>query len=694
VPALADDQRIAIKSGDLFFLCGPGGDVPPERDHALGLFYHDCRFLNGYTLTIAGEKPKPLANEASEVTVTLRLCNPQLRIGAQTLLKNSFEIQWSRVVNGERLALFDTISLHSLTNDPIRFILALSFRAQFEDIFAVRGFAQTKRGRLHLPAWKNGDLCFFYRGADRIDREVIVQLSPLPNQRDDASASYEIALAPSSERQLKVCVFVSESPRRTVKKLLAPSHPSEKTRIRSDNDLFNRVMARSLGDLEMLRSGSDNFRYFAAGIPWYVALFGRDSIITALQMLAYDAQIAEQTIRLLALHQGKEVNDWRDEEPGKILHELRVGEMANLNEIPHTPYYGTIDATPLWLMLIGRHAAWTGDLRLFNELRPHIEAALNWIENYGDSDGDGYVEYQCKSGKGLSNQGWKDSADGIVNADGSLGVPPIALVEVQAYVYAAKFEMAALYRRVGDGKRANILERDAQQLRERFNRDFWVADGYYALALQNGKQHAAVLSSNAGHALWCGIAESDRAKRTADHLLSPEMFSGWGIRTLSAATLRYDPLSYHLGTVWPHDNSIIAAGLKRYGCDEGAMRVLSGLLEAASHFETHRLPELFGGFAREDRKIPVPYPISCQPQAWSAGAIPYLLTILLGLEPDAFDRRLRIVRPVLPENINRVEVNQLRVGAARVDLLFERKGGEIVARDVSVDGDLEIVLEL
>jgi glycogen debranching enzyme len=410
-------------------------------------------------------------------------------------------------------------------------------------------------------------------------------------------------------------------------------------------------------------------------------------------MLPYDPRIAEQTIRLLADHQGKEIDPWREEEPGKILHELRVGEMARLREVPHTPYYGTIDATPLWLILVAEHAAWTGELRVFNELRWNVEAALNWIERYGDVDGDGYLEYECKIEKGLANQGWKDSDDGIVNADGSLAVPPIALAEVQGYVYRAKIAIAALYRRAGEAKRADQLEAQAAQLRERFNRDFWMDDGYYALALQQDKRPAAVLSSNAGQVLWSGIAEKERARRTADHLLSPEMFNGWGIRTLSAAARRYNPLGYHLGTVWPHDNSLIGAGFKRYGFDAEALQVLSGMIETAVHFDAHRLPELFGGFNSDDYGVPVSYPVACQPQAWAAGAVPYLLTSTLGLEPDGFEKRLRVVRPVLAENVNCVEIRGLAVGAARVDLVIERPIDGIDVRVAAIDGELNVMVE-
>jgi glycogen debranching enzyme len=388
------------------------------------------------------------------------------------------------------------------------------------------------------------------------------------------------------------------------------------------------------------------------------------------------------------------VNQWREEEPGKILHELRVGEMANLNEIPHTPYYGTIDATPLWLVLLGKHASWTGDIGLFKQLQPQVEAALSWIEQYGDKDGDGYVEYECHTEKGLVNQGWKDSGDAIVNPDGSLATPPIALIEVQGYVYEAKREVASLYRRVGNHNRADELERQAQELRARVNRDFWVSDGYYALALQGpDNRQAAVLSSNAGHALWSGIAEGNHAQQAADHLLSPAMFSGWGIRTLSAAALRYNPLSYHLGTIWPHDNSLIAAGFKRYGLEDAALRVFQGLIDATIHFNAARLPELFGGFAVEDYGIPVSYPVACQPQAWAAGAMPYLLTTVLGFEPDGFEQRLRIVRPKLPGNVNRVEVRGLHVGRGEVDLLFERDRDQVAVRILKVKGQLKVVVE-
>jgi glycogen debranching enzyme len=690
-------HSIAIKDGNLFFITDADGSVPLERGHGFGLYHNDCRFLDGYELKIAGQKfalQKGSAEEGNAATIDLRSAE--------------LHVRWSRKISGEHLTLIDTIAIQNLTSETISLPLTLSFQSHFDDIFGVRGVVQQKRGTLLLPKWRNGALYLCYEGADEIDRDVAIRFSILPADTEENAAKYEFKL-PANETDnisisLRICEKVGRDrrSRRTARRAVPTSavsfedkvhQPLALMRICTDDSLLNRMLDQSLRDLRMLRSNVGAANYFAAGVPWYVALFGRDSIITALQMLAFDAGIAEQTIRLLAHYQGKEVNPWRDEEPGKILHELRVGEMAHLNEIPHTPYYGTIDATPLWLVLIGRHAAWTGDLRVFNELRPNIEAALRWIEEDGDLDGDGYVEYQCKSEGGLVHQGWKDSADGIVDADGSLGEPSIALVEVQGYVYRAKLEIASLFRRAGDQKRAAKLETEAQRLRERFNRDFWVDEGYYALALQKEKPRVQVLSSNAGQALWSGIADVDHANETADRLLSPEMFSGWGVRTLSSKAIKYDPLGYHLGTVWPHDNSLVTAGLKNYGFDSAALRILSGMIAAAQHFDACRLPELFGGVPRENNIPPSRYPIACQPQAWAAGAIPYMLTSVLGLEPEAFEAQLRIVRPMLPENVDRLEIHDLRVGTASIDLLFERGDNGVTVRVREKRGTLEIIAD-
>src|SRR5437763_1605219 len=697
-------EALVIKNGNLFFLSEPDGTVPLAPGHGFGLYYHDCRFLNGYELKISGRKPEVLVRNADRgFMATLGLSNPDL----DGLPKHSVEIRWERVASAEDLTLVDTLLLQNLTSDRISFSLEFQFQAAFEDIFVIRGLFQGRHGTRHSPVWENSALFFRYAGADEIEREIAIHFSPLPEGMLPKGANYRVELAQRESQQLRVSLAVSacEQQKRAAhrpaeiklkeSRELRQGWPEQNTQIQTNSLLLSRVMDRSLNDLRMLRCTLDEgASYFVAGVPWFVAWFARDSIITALQTLAYDLGIAEHTIRLLAKYQGKELNAWREEEPGKILHELRVGEMAHLGEIPHTPYYGTVDATPLWLVLVGRHATWSGETRLFKELRPQIEAALNWIEQYGNVDGDGYIKYACTIEKGLANQGWKDSGDGIVNADGSLAEPPIAPVEVQGYVYQAKMEMAALFRRVGEEERASILEEQAERLRERFDRDFWVDDGYYALAPQQHNRQAAVLSSNAGHALWSGIAQPQRAGKIAKWLLSDEMFNGWGVRTLTSAALRYNPRGSHLGTVWPHDKSIIAAGFKRYGFDHEALKIMGGLIEAAVHFQSYRLPELFRGFAQQDYGIPVSYPVACQPQAWSAGAVPYLLTAALGLEGDGFESKLQIVRPMLPQNVNQIEVRGLRVGQGSVDLLFTRSGDHGAAKVQQLKGKMEVILQL
>jgi len=517
-------HAVVIKDEDVFFLCEPDGGVPLEKGHGFGLYYHDCRFLSGYELLLGGKKLDPLVWTADRgVQAVLGLSNNDIRMpDGRALLKHNLEIKWSRLVSSRRLALLDEIELRSLTAHPVEFIVSLAFQSGFEDMFAIRGLFQGKRGKLHPPEWRDGltgkALCFAYDGADRLYRRLTVQFSPAPAGTNHNTAYFKIELAPKERRQILVSLQLSESPDAEAARLLtlpqidrAPDELSlrpssedrtrQETQISSDSLMLNRIMDRSLRDLGMLHSHLGEATYFAAGVPWFVALFGRDSIITALQTLAYDPRIAEQTIRLLADFQGKLVNEWREEEPGKILHEIRVGEMARLGEVPHTPYYGAVDSTPLFLVLIGEHARWTGSLTVFNELKGSVEAALNWIARYGDGDGDGYVEYFCKTEKGLSNQGWKDSGDAIVNTDGTLAIPPIALVEVQAYVYRAKRGVAELFRRAGAEERARQLDREADELHNKFNRDFWVEAGWYAMALQKDKKPVEVLSSNAGHAL-------------------------------------------------------------------------------------------------------------------------------------------------------------------------------------------------
>jgi glycogen debranching enzyme len=706
-------HAIVIKDEDLFFLARPDGSVPLGDHHGYGLYYHDCRFLNGYEIKIGGTRPDPLAaTAAGGFTAIFQLTNPDITMPSGALLpKEHLGITWERTIASDQLALYDLLTLESYGLEPVELSLTMAFQAAFEDIFTIRGLLPASPGKLRSPVWRDDTLSLVYDGADGRYRSVSISFSPRPASADSTTAHFRATLGPDARVQILVALHLAESPdlrdvqpkqreQPDIKGVQAYVQESSstwldyQTEISSDSPLLNRIMDRSLADLRVLRGSIKQHEFFSAGVPWFATLFGRDSLISALQTLAYAPDMAAHTLRLLASYQATQVDEWRDAQPGKILHELRVGELARLNEIPQGRYYGTIDATLLFLILIGRHASWTGDLSLFNDLRGNVERALGWMARYGDPRGWGYIAYETTSDKGLINQGWKDSGDAIVNADGSLAAPPIALIEVQGYAYLAKRTIAGLYERAGAREQARQLRAEANDLRERFNRDFWLPDQQlFALALQDGKLPAAVRSSNPGQALWSGIVDRETAKTAADMLMAADMFHGWGVRTLSSKERRYNPIGYHLGTVWPHDNAIIAAGLKRYGFDDAFHHVFGGITAAASHFDHARLPELFAGFGREEYDIPVHYPVACHPQAWAAGTVPFLVETALGLVPEAFERRLRIIRPVLPKWTSWLEVRRLKVGAASVDLRFERANDGVAVRVLKVAGDLNLDIE-
>lgn len=462
------------------------------------------------------------------------------------------------------------------------------------------------------------------------------------------------------------------------------------TQIRTSNAIFNAVLQQSLNDLRTLWNADDAGGSLAAGTPWFDTLFGRDSVIASLQMLAFNPAIARQTVRTLAAMQGKEMNEWRDEEPGKILHEVRHGEMARMGEVPFEGYYGSIDSTPLFLLLLAEYWAWTADNQLVRELMPSIRAALDWVGSYGDRDGDGYLEYKRRSEKGLLNQGWKDSGDAIVRRNGGLAQQPLALVEVQAYLYAALHGLAPIMAANRNPRLSAQLAKQAETLKTLVNKDFWMDEGFYALALDGHKRQVDSITSNPGHLLFAGIVPPRRAALVSGRLLAPDLFSGWGIRTLSTDSPRFNPLGYHLGTVWPHDNSITAMGFKKYGREIELLELATALFDAACAFEYYRLPELFCGASRSVHNSPVPYPIACRPQAWAAGTIPFLLQATLGLCPDANQNELFIVRPNLPHWLDEVHVNNLRVGKSTVELLYQQRHGRTQAAVIKASASLRV----
>jgi glycogen debranching enzyme len=704
-------DAVVMKAGELFFLAQPTGDVPLSNPNGFGLYYHDCRYLDGYELKLGGHAPQALAADASRgCQATFWLTNPDLTTDDGVIAKEDVSIRWIRLLESKRPVLHDVITVRNFGAEHLELGLELEFTAEFEPVFVVRGMSPERLGRLRPPKWHHGELLFRYDGADGLFRTLAIAFSPPPAATEGTAAKFAIALAPQTEFRLEVSLSAGEAERRRllprtntgvdeqqiVRDAMREAHAalSAQTRVTSDDVPLNRLLERSVRDLHLLTTTLRGHRFFAAGVPWYVALFGRDALVASLETLAYEPGVAADTLRLLARLQGTKDDSWRDEAPGKIMHELRVGELARLGEIPQTPYYGSVDSTPLFLVVLTQYLAWTGDMVLVRELEPAIRAALEWIRSASDVAGD-YLAYATTSDKGLTNQGWKDSGDAIVNADGTLARPPIALSEVQGYVYLAKTGLADVYARLDDAVTADRLRAEAQDLRRRFNVDFWLADrGIYALALQDGGAPAAVVSSNAGQVLWSGIADDDKARATTRQLMSDAMFSGWGIRTLASDERRFNPVGYHLGTVWPHDNALIGAGLRRYGFDDEALRIFTGLRDAASHFEHDRLPEVFAGFARDGDGPPVRYPVACHPQAWAAGSMLYLLTALLGLHPNALERRLAVVRPLLPEGVRRAELSGLRVGDARIDLEFVRDANGRTQPIVRhVDGELQVTLE-
>jgi glycogen debranching enzyme len=702
-------DAIVTKAENIFFLTDPSGCVPIAPGHGLGLYYHDCRYLRGYELLLGSEQPTVLAAATDAVgrASLLELANPDLRLARGRLLpRETVGIRWTRTLHGDPPRLEDALELRNLGLEAATVPVTLMFDAQFEDLFAVRGLFDQTLGRRHAPVWRGRSLRLSYDGRDHCRRTLAITFSRTPSRHSGQTAHFAIHLPPRRAVTLGVTMRIDERATRgaghagrarsthRVARLRALAQ-EPRTTVASDNPLLDSILERSFADLRLLRSSINGEEYYAAGVPWFATLFGRDAAITAIQMLAYEPRVAEQTARLLAFYQARDTNDWRDEQPGKILHSIRVGEMARLGIIPHTPYYGSVDATPLFLILIARHAAWTGDLRLFNELRTEIELALTWMSDGADSNGDGYIDYVSTSAHGLINQGWKDSGDAIVTANGQLATPPIALSEVQGYAYLARALIADLYGRAGDTTRAATLRAEADALRARFERDFWIPSlGCYALALEREDRPLAVVTSNAGQVLWSHIAKPSRARRVAKRLMAPDMFSGWGIRTLSTEARRFNPVGYHLGTVWPHDNALIAAGFRHYGLDAAARRVFAGLLRTAAYFRSYRLPEVFAGFSTSEFQSPVRYPVACHPQAWAAGSVPYLLSALLGLEPDGFARHLRVVRPTLPDGVNRLDVRDVPVGRARISMRFTRGTKHRVDVDLlSTTGTVELVVE-
>ncbi len=697
-----DDIRdaLVIREGSAFLLTDPSGDVPPGNSQGFGIYHADTRHLSTYHFSLNGGEPVILLSTA-ELGYAMEqvMTNPTLMAnGGHTLRRGTIEIHRQRVVAD---VVEERLYVTNFNAFPVTLALSYGFGADFADIFDVRGYKRERAGTLHDPVMDDRSIRYAYTGIDGRDRGTIVEFDRVPAVLTASSAQFRVALEPRETTSLSITVSIDDhrpalAPVNRID-VVAASHREWSdacTKIITDNEFFNRVMARSLSDVRMLWSQNDNGQqYPAAGTPWFDALFGRDTCILSMQMLAYQPQIARDSLRLLAAWQGKRLDLAHDEEPGKILHELRFDELSSAGELPYGPYYGSVDSTPLFLMLVAEYYAWTADLQLVRELLPAIRAAIAWIETHGDRAGDGYLSYAKRSPKGLVNQGWKDSGDAIVHADGTLAEAPIALAEVQGYVYAARTRLTSVLEKLGELELAMRARQQAALLHPRFNHDFWLTDQrFYAIALDGERRSVESISTNPAHCLWSGLIDPARAQDVATRMMEPDMFTGWGLRTLTSTSPRFNPLGYHAGTVWPHDNSIAAMGFKMYGFEDELNRVATALFDAAVAFPYFRLPELFGGDARSAHNSPVPYPVACRPQSWAAGAFPLIAQAMLGLKAEAGENRLRIVSPKLPEWLNSVQVQGLRVGSGQVTLGYHRDGSATNVEVQDATGDVDVVV--
>lgn len=697
-------DALIVREGNVVLVTDKQGNVPPANEQGLGLYHADMRHLSVFNFYFHTAPPVVLLSTAEPGFASEHvLTNPKLRMSdGKEVPPNSIEVRRQRVIAD---CLREQLRVTSFHSDDVTLELRLELGADFADIFEVRGFAAKRRGKLAPPVVTADDVTFQYHGLDEAIRRTTVRFSAQPNALSASAAVFHVTLRPRETWSAEIVVSFDRGIAPTRRQCGPNSARSVAgsydrwlqscTQVFTDNEFFNRVLDRSMRDLRMLWDETEEGVHFpVAGTPWFDALFGRDSLIIGLQTLAFRPEIARETLKALSRWQGKRLDPERDEEPGKILHEYRRGEVSQSGQLPFSPYYGTIDATPLFLLLAAEYYRWTADRRLLQQLRPQLLEAVTWLYEYGDLDGDGYLEYEKRAEGGLVNQGWKDSHDAIIHTDGSLAEPPIALVEVQGYLYAAKRRLAPVLDMLGHAPLARRLEGEARSLRRRFQTDFWLSDpGFYALALDGGKRPCATVASNVGHALWTGIVSRTRAAQVVERVLANDLYSGWGIRTVSHGSPRYNPLGYHLGTVWPHDNSIAAFGFKMYGFEDELNEVATGLFDAALSFPYYRLPELFGGQARASYGTPVPYPVACRPQGWAAGAFPMLLQAILGLRADAANGVLQVVRPRLPYWLNTVHLRGLRVGRGQVELLFRRRGERTHVEVLETTGGISVSLK-
>jgi glycogen debranching enzyme len=701
--ALADDRTRVLKYADTFAVFNRYGDIEAFGPSQFGLFHAESRHLSRFTMRVNQQQALLLSStiRADNSFLSVDLTNLDSPVNSDDTPPRGtvhiFRLQFLR-----QAGCYQRIRLLNYGLQPIRVSLLLQFDADFADIFEVRGTKRARKGE-RLPDQVERDAAILaYKGLDGVVRRTRLEFSPQPASLTTREASFQITLGTKEEGSIYSTVSCERNPGGK------PFEPFpvafrglqhdfgrvdiDECRITTTSESFTAWLTRSAADLRMLIEGNPEGPYPYAGVPWFNTVFGRDGIITALECLWMAPRIAEGVLNYLAETQATEEIPEQDAEPGKILHEMRRGEMAVMKEVPFARYYGSVDSTPLYVVLAGAYFLRTGNLSFLGRIWPNIKRALRWMDEYGDCDRDGFVEYQQRSSRGLVQQGWKDSYDSVFHADGRMAEPPIALCEVQGYVYAAKRSAALIARSLEELDLADKLDLEAEALRAKFEEAFWCDDlGTYALALDGQKQQCRVRTSNAGHALFCRIASQERAEAVAASLLSDQCFSGWGVRTVGASESRYNPMSYHNGSVWPHDNALIGLGFSLYGMQDQACKILHGLYEVSRHVESQRLPELFCGFhKRPEASGPTLYPVACAPQAWSAGSVFLLLRACLGLEVRTRERLIHFSNPCLPLNLDEVHIENLRLGDASADFLIRRGGSGVALKLLRKRGDIDV----
>ena len=700
----ADLPKLVLKHDDAFLVADRRGDFP-NIPGEFGFYVGDTRFLSLLELRLQGLRGIALNAGVSDdaLEAAIDLTNPDMPLQPHLVLPGrSMRLARRLTIFGPQL--YHWLAVESFVQERHDLALTLSFAADFVDVFEVRGHPRPQRGEM-LP--REGDarvVRLGYRGLDGLRRTSTLVFDPPPDRLDATGADYHLPLGPGDRFELSLVVTANLEPDAAPRTLTffdaaqrrrAPVErlTQEATRVRTNHDLFDHWLQRSRHDLHLLLTETADGFVPYAGIPWYVAPFGRDALITALQLLPFEPEIARGTLRYLARLQGTVDDAFTDQEPGKILHEYRRGEMATCREIPFIPYYGSVDATPLFVMLASAYLKWTDDVDFAREMWPAVERALAWMWAMGEAQGRGFLAYARRSPVGLPNQGWKDSHDSVMYADGRLAEPPIALAEVQGYQYAALLGAAAMAEALGRDAEVPALRARARRLQERFEADFWLPDeAFYALALDRDGAPCRVISSNPGHLLWTRIVSDSRAQIVARRLLQDDMFTGWGLRTLSSRERAYNPMSYHNGSVWPHDTALAAVGMREYGMNAQFLTLATGLFEAVLQFDDMRMPELFCGFPRVAGYAPTRYPVACSPQAWASGVVFQLIGAMLGLRPEAADNQITLARPTLPGWLTWIEIRGLRVSKSRLGMRVLQGSDGAAVELLARDGDAELVV--